>query len=280
MVFRALRKRTHLSPTTVIATLALVFAMTGGAYAAKKYLITSTKQISPSVLKSLQGKAGPAGAAGPGGPQGPAGAAGAKGENGTAGSNGKNGEPGQKGEQGPQGATGNTGANGKSVTVSGTASGCAEGGVTVEEESSANRTKSATARTAAAAAARSNRARASMGNSRRRPTKKRVSRRCRSRSPRLCRPRLRRISSARKKDWANPRSQPTKRSLLTTAQAHIKIRSPKKAISARLLQSWNRPYMAKKVENSTFMYPKSPAPTHWVRATPTTKPVAWVSLYS
>ena len=73
---------------------------------------------------------------GSGGPQGPAGAAGAKGENGTAGSNGKNGEPGQKGEQGPQGATGNTGANGKSVTVSGTASGCAEGGVTVEEESS------------------------------------------------------------------------------------------------------------------------------------------------
>jgi hypothetical protein len=95
MKFSALRKRIHLSPTTVIATLALVFAMTGGAYAAKKYLITSTKQISPSVLKSLQGKAGPAGVAGVqglAGPAGPAGSAGAKGDNGSNGSNGSNGE--------------------------------------------------------------------------------------------------------------------------------------------------------------------------------------------
>ena len=89
--------RTRINATTVVAVLALVFAMTGGAYAAKKYLITSTKQISPSVLKSLQGKAGAAGAngaqgaagpAGPVGPQGAAGAAGAKGEKGDAGSAG------------------------------------------------------------------------------------------------------------------------------------------------------------------------------------------------
>ena len=90
-MFSAIRRRLHVSPATAIATLALVFAMTGGAYAAKKYLITSTKQISPSVLKSLQGKAGPAGAQGPGGPAGPQGPAGAKGENGTAGANGTNG---------------------------------------------------------------------------------------------------------------------------------------------------------------------------------------------
>src|SRR5690242_5475040 len=64
-------------------TLALVFAMTGGAYAAKHYLITSTKQISPKVLKQLRGKTGPAGPAGATGPAGPAGAAGAKGENGA-----------------------------------------------------------------------------------------------------------------------------------------------------------------------------------------------------
>jgi hypothetical protein len=96
----------------MIATLALVFAMTGGAYAAKKYLITSTKQISPSVLKSLQGKAGPAGAAGaPGvvGAQGPAGSQGPKGDAGAAGSQGPAGPQGPKGDQGVTGLKGTTG---------------------------------------------------------------------------------------------------------------------------------------------------------------------------
>jgi hypothetical protein len=115
MKFSALRKRLHVSPTTVIATLALVFAMTGGAYAAKKYLITSTKQISPSVLKTLQGKAGPAGAngaagaqgpAGPQGPQGPGGSLGAKGETGPEGKQGPQGIPGEKGLKGEKGANG------------------------------------------------------------------------------------------------------------------------------------------------------------------------------
>ena len=111
-MFLMIRKR--LTYANVAMTLALVFAMTGGAYAASKYLITSTKQISPKVLKSLKGAkgvngangpagaagpAGPAGAAGAGtagaaGPQGPAGAAGAKGETGTAGTNGTNGATG------------------------------------------------------------------------------------------------------------------------------------------------------------------------------------------
>ncbi|MGA8364015.1 MAG: hypothetical protein WB709_05795 [Solirubrobacteraceae bacterium] len=100
-MFSALRNRLHVSPTTVIATLALVFAMTGGAYAAKKYLITSTKQISPSVLKQLQGKAGANGASGaPGGagPQGPAGAQGPAGPKGDAGNAGSNGAPGTDGK--------------------------------------------------------------------------------------------------------------------------------------------------------------------------------------
>jgi hypothetical protein len=112
----AIRRR--LTPSTVIATLALIFAMSGGAYAASKYLITSTKQISPKVLKALKGKpgrngvaggtgangttgpAGPAGAtgpAGPAGPQGPPGANGANGEKGTAGTNGKEGKEGKQG---------------------------------------------------------------------------------------------------------------------------------------------------------------------------------------
>jgi hypothetical protein len=79
----------------VAMTLALVFAMTGGAFAAGKYLITSTKQIKPSVLASLKGaagKTGPAGATGPAGPAGPVGAPGPKGENGASGTNGTDGE--------------------------------------------------------------------------------------------------------------------------------------------------------------------------------------------
>ncbi len=118
-MFSALRRRLRFSPATVIAGLALVFAMTGGAYAAKKYLITSTKQISPSVLKSLQGKAGaagvqgPAGAAGaqgPAGPGGPAGSAGGKGETGPAGKDGTAGGKGATGATGPQGVTGAAGS--------------------------------------------------------------------------------------------------------------------------------------------------------------------------
>jgi hypothetical protein len=101
----AIRKRVRVSPATVIAGLALVFAMTGGAYAAKKYLITSTKQISPSVLKSLQGKAGPAGA---NGAQGPAGAAGAQGPAGTQGAAGKDGANGKDGAPGEKGVAGSS----------------------------------------------------------------------------------------------------------------------------------------------------------------------------
>lgn len=52
----------------IVATLALFFAMTGGALAAHHYLITSTKQISPKVVKALKGKTGPRGLQGPQGP--------------------------------------------------------------------------------------------------------------------------------------------------------------------------------------------------------------------
>jgi Collagen triple helix repeat (20 copies) len=107
--------RTRINATTVLAGLALVFAMTGGAYAAKKYLITSTKQISPSVLKSLQGKAGSTGApgvAGVQGAQGPAGAAGPAGSGGSKGEPGPKGEAGPKGEKGATGSAGATGAKG------------------------------------------------------------------------------------------------------------------------------------------------------------------------
>jgi Collagen triple helix repeat (20 copies) len=84
--------RKYFTFANIAMTLALVFAMSGGAYAAHRFIITSVKQISPKVLKALQGKPGPAGASGPAGPQGPAGA---KGENGVNGKDGTSGAPGE-----------------------------------------------------------------------------------------------------------------------------------------------------------------------------------------
>jgi hypothetical protein len=74
------------SPATIIASVALFFSLAGTGLAASKYLITSTKQIKPSVLSSLRGAQGPRGlqgAQGAAGPAGPAGAAGAAGAAGT-----------------------------------------------------------------------------------------------------------------------------------------------------------------------------------------------------
>jgi hypothetical protein len=49
------RIRRRFTYANVVVTVALVFAMSGGAYAASRYLITSTKQISPKVLMSFEG---------------------------------------------------------------------------------------------------------------------------------------------------------------------------------------------------------------------------------
>ncbi|MFZ1155228.1 MAG: hypothetical protein WAN93_10020 [Solirubrobacteraceae bacterium] len=113
------RVRSRVTYANVAMTLALVFAMTGGAYAAGKYVITSTKQISPKVLKGLKSK-GPAGAAGAVGPEGKAGAPGAAGKDGAAGLTGKEGSQGLQGSQGPQGPKGATGATGEPWTAGGT----------------------------------------------------------------------------------------------------------------------------------------------------------------
>jgi hypothetical protein len=80
--------RRHVNSTTVIAVLALIFAMSGGALAAKRYLINSTKQLSPAVLKALKGKTGPPGA---------------NGATGAPGANGATGKEGSQGKEGPQG---------------------------------------------------------------------------------------------------------------------------------------------------------------------------------
>jgi Collagen triple helix repeat (20 copies) len=123
-MFAAVRRR--LCYANVVATLALVFAMSGGALAAGHYLLTSTGQISPKVLKTLKGKAGPTGTPGAQGPQGPkgetgaAGAPGAAGAKGEAGAKGATGATGANGARGAVGATGATGASGSPWTAGGT----------------------------------------------------------------------------------------------------------------------------------------------------------------
>jgi hypothetical protein len=83
--------RKRLTYANVTATLALVFAMSGGAMAANSYLINSTKQINPKVLKKLTGKPGKTGATGA------TGTTGATGATGATGGTGKEGAPGAPG---------------------------------------------------------------------------------------------------------------------------------------------------------------------------------------
>lgn len=102
------------SPVLIIALLALLFSLGGSAMAARHYLITTTKQISPKVLKHLRrsaarqasvitGGPGAAGAPGAPGAPGPRGPAGPQGPQGPRGEKGPDGDP---GPQGPSGASG------------------------------------------------------------------------------------------------------------------------------------------------------------------------------
>jgi hypothetical protein len=112
------------SPALVLAIVALVLALTGSAVAAKRYLITNTKQISPAVLKQLAklsatqaaqgpaGASGATGAAGAAGKEGAAGAAGAEGAAGKEGAAGATGSPGAAGAEGTPGTPGKTGPAG------------------------------------------------------------------------------------------------------------------------------------------------------------------------
>jgi hypothetical protein len=112
--------RKRFTYANVAMTLALVLAMSGSAYAAKKYLITSTSQISPKVLSTLKGKAGPAGPAGHAGAVGSTGAAGAQGPAGPAGTKGETGPEGKEGTAGLPGAPGAKGPKGSPWTAGGT----------------------------------------------------------------------------------------------------------------------------------------------------------------
>jgi hypothetical protein len=77
--------RRHLTFANGAATLALFLSMSGGALAAKHFLINSTKQIAPRVLASLRGRPGPAGPPGAAGTPGTPGAKGSPGAQGPAG---------------------------------------------------------------------------------------------------------------------------------------------------------------------------------------------------
>jgi hypothetical protein len=117
------RIRRRITFANVVMTLALVFAMSGGAYAAGKYLINSTKQIKPSVVAQLKGKNGKTGAPG---------AAGLKGETGVKGETGPQGTAGKEGLPGSNGKEGLPGGEGESVTMATLSKGdtnCKEGGV-------------------------------------------------------------------------------------------------------------------------------------------------------
>jgi hypothetical protein len=117
------RVTNRINAATVVAFVALVFAMTGGAFAVSSGQGGSGPRATVAKSKAKAkgkagprgpaGKAGPAGPAGPAGATGPAGPAGAKGETGPAGPTGETGPAGPKGETG---AAGGAGTNGTSVT--------------------------------------------------------------------------------------------------------------------------------------------------------------------
>jgi hypothetical protein len=104
LMFSAIR---HLS-YAIVATLALVFSMTGGALAAgSPHGLTG-----PTGAKGETGATGPQGVTGTTGAAGATGATGATGELGATGASGATGPVGATGSTGPQGATGPSGATG------------------------------------------------------------------------------------------------------------------------------------------------------------------------
>jgi hypothetical protein len=103
--------RTRFGIPGVISAMALVFAMFGGAYAAKSGNGDATASDGKATAsakakaKAKRGPRGPKGATGPAGPAGPQGPAGANGKDGANGANGANGKDGAPGTPGAAGAS-------------------------------------------------------------------------------------------------------------------------------------------------------------------------------
>jgi hypothetical protein len=110
-------RRGRFSYANVTATLALVLSMSGGALAANHYLINSTRQISPKVLKRLEGNTGPPGPVGPTGPPGATALAGATGAMGAIGATGAAGARGATGAAGTAKVFGMVTAGGSLATT-------------------------------------------------------------------------------------------------------------------------------------------------------------------
>jgi hypothetical protein len=143
-----------MNPATILALAALVFAITGGAYAASgggnsggahatsgggnpggAHATAGLRVASraTATLAKAKKKPSPAGKPGPRGPAGPAGPAGSVGPAGATGAKGDTGPQGPQGEKGDKGENGTSGNNGASVTSKAIAAGagnthCAEGG--------------------------------------------------------------------------------------------------------------------------------------------------------
>jgi hypothetical protein len=133
------RIRKHCNATIVVAVFALVFAMTGGAFAINThgggspskagrvaFSAAAATKSKPKGKRGPRGPAGPAGkngangATGPAGPAGPTGPAGGTGPTGAAGTDGTNGEKGTPGAPGRNGEKGEKGETGSPWTAGGT----------------------------------------------------------------------------------------------------------------------------------------------------------------
>jgi Collagen triple helix repeat (20 copies) len=117
------RLREHFgSAGLIVAIVALIAALGGGAYAASN----SGGGKATASAKGKQGPRGKTGKTGPAGPQGSAGPAGAKGDKGDAGAAGANGK---------DGTNGTNGKNAEAVTFTGVKGSCTEGGIEVKSAS-------------------------------------------------------------------------------------------------------------------------------------------------